>query len=764
MSESGKTVIAGIRFDHLFEFCPDAILATDTAGMIRDANPAAAALFGYTVDELIGMSVEALIPEQFRDSHLRHREYYNADPREREMGTPLNLFALRKNLTEFPVDIMLKPMHTPEGSLTICFVRDMTEQKAAMETVRTQDQQLRTIIEGLRGFAIYHVDRDGNVMTWNTGAERIFGYAADEIIATPFSRLFSQEERERDRPTELMRLALQKGSIDHQGWRQRKDGSRFWADIVVTTIRDAGGEVVRFAAVSRDTTDRKLAEEALMLELSTSVLMNLDVYKLADAVAESIRNMIPHDTATIAVRDPATNGLVVHFLRSDENKSSRDGIRVPLERSPDGQVFRTGEPLVLKRIDESPFDDRWIRHLTAMGMQSGCWVPLIYRGDPVGVLAVAGRTTSAFGQHKVEMLEKIAEQVALVAVSAREFRRVADMRDRLVEENRYLEEQINLESHFEEIIGESTSLREVLKLIEIVAPTDATVLIEGETGTGKELLARAIHRLSPRNDRTFIKLNCAAIPANLLESELFGHEKGAFTGAISRKMGRLELANNGTLFLDEVGEMPLELQPKLLRALQEREVERLGGTRPIAVNVRLIAATNRDLAKMVAEKQFRADLFYRLKVFPINAPSLRNRTTDIPLLVRHFVDTHSRKMRKSIPTIPDETMKALMRWEWPGNIRELGNLMERSVILTRGSVLYVPITELRNADDSPESGERRSGIPGQRAIERERILRALRETKGRISGASGAAARLGIKRTTLNSKLKTLGIERRDYA
>jgi PAS domain S-box-containing protein len=761
MSESGKAAIAGMTFD-AFEFSPDAILATDAAGMICDANPAAAALFGYTLDELMGMSAEALVPERFRDSHPRYRRTYNADPQTRGMGVALNLFALRKNRTEFPVDIMLKPMHTSEGSLTMCFVRDMTEQRAAMETVRRQDQQLRSIIESVHDFAIYLVDPDGNVMTWNMGAERIFEYTADEIISKPYSRFFTQEERDRDRPAELIRLAFEKGRIDHQSWRLRKDGSRFWADIVITTIRDAGDEVVGFAMITRDATDRKRAEEALTLQLSTALLMNLDVYKLADAVSESIKDMIPHDTATIAVYDPAINGLVEHFLQSGETDSSRGGIQMPLDGSPAGQVFLTREPLVLPRLDESPFADQWIRHLTAIGIQSGCWVPLIHRGDLVGVLAVAARTMSAFGQREVEMLGKIAEHVAVAAVSAREFRRVTDLRDRLVEENRYLEEQIDLENHFDELIGASASLREVLKLIEIVAPTDATVLIEGETGTGKELLARAIHRLSLRHDRTFIKLNCAAIPATLLESELFGHEKGAFTGAISRKMGRLELANGGTLFLDEVGEMPLEMQPKLLRALQEREVERLGGSRPIAVNVRLIAATNRELERMVAEKQFRADLFYRLKVFPIKAPPLRNRTGDIPLLVRHFVDTHSRRMRKSIETIPEGTMDALMRWSWPGNIRELGNLMERAVILTRGPVLYVPLTELKD-EESLKSEKGRSQIPDPRAGERDRILRALREAKGRIAGPSGAAARLGMKRTTLNSRLKTLGIERREY-
>ncbi len=464
----------------------------------------------------------------------------------------------------------------------------------------------------------------------------------------------------------MLKRAAERGRIEDEGWRVRKDGSRFWANVVLTAIRDSSGQVTGFAKVTRDFTDRKRAEEAVMLQLSHALLANMDVRKLLSAISASLQEVVPLDCATLGLVEEGSDSVMVQFLTVNETQPSRGDVRVPIHGSPAGKAVLTREPVVLGRIHEGGFPEEGIHHLTGLGMQSGCWIPLVHRGQVIGALAVASRIEGAYTQRETDMLIQVADQVAMAVSNAVVFRQIAELRDRFLQEKRYLEEEINLENRFEDIIGESGGLRQVLKQIETVAPTDATVLIQGETGTGKELLARAIHRLSGRKDRTFIKINCAAIPAGLLESELFGHEKGAFTGAISRKMGRLELAHEGTLFLDEVGELPLELQPKLLRALQEKEIERLGSNRPISINVRLIAATNRDLGQMVAEKQFRSDLFYRLKVFPIFAPPLRDRGGDIPVLVRHFVSTHSRRMGKNIVTIPEETMQALCRWPLAG--------------------------------------------------------------------------------------------------
>ena len=729
----------------LFDISPDGIVITDAKGSICGANPRAEELFGYTQDELLSQPIENLIPERFRERHLLDRENYHAAPRTRRMGASPDIFALRKDGTEFPVDIMLKPVETPAGPLTLSFIRDITQQWQAQEALRNADS------------AIYLLDKDGFVLTWNLGAERIKGYTTDEIVGRSHSQLFTREDIERGKPAELLRLVGQRDRVEQEGWRVRKDGSRFWADIALTAIRDKSGELIGCAAVTRDHTDRKRAEEALLIRLSAALLSNRDLRKLLEAISASLGDLIPHHAASIGLLEAGKDSLAIQFMGVGDAEILKGDLKAAIEGSLAGQAFRQGEPVVLNQIEGSPFDDESARRLARLGMRSACWAPLVNRGEPIGTLMVASRAESAFGPQEVEMLTKIAGHVALAVSNAVAFQRAAESRDKLAQEKKYLEEEINLEHHFEDIVGESTELRQVLKQIETVAPTDATVLIQGETGTGKELLARAIHRLSRRSERSFIKLNCAAIPAGLLESELFGHEKGAFTGAIARKIGRLELAHEGTLFLDEIGELPLELQPKLLRALQDREIERVGGTRSIVVNTRLIAATTRDLAEMVEEKQFRRDLFYRLKVFPIYAPPLRERVSDIPILVRHFVAAHCRRMGKTVDTIPEETMEALTRWSWPGNIRELENLLERAVILTKGSALYVPLAELEEAE--AESAENST----LHEAEREHILRVLRESKGQIGGEDGAAEKLGLKRTTLNSKMKKLGIERSDY-
>jgi formate hydrogenlyase transcriptional activator len=761
LTENDMAEFTQLTLESVFTQCSDAIFVTDTHGMIRSSNPKATELFGYTHAELIGMRVESLLPERFRDRHPSHRGNYNSQPRTRQMSHAMKLFGLRKDGTECPVEIMLKPIQTNSGPIVLSFVRDTTEQIAAQEAVRHQDRLIRSIVDSVRDYAIFLLDHDGYVVTWNRGAESIKGYKPEDIVGRHFSQFFTQEDIERGRPAEVLRLAGTRGSFEEEGWLVRKDGSRFWAQSILTAVHDEIGMVTGYAKVTRDITDYKGIADTVMLQLSSTLFANLDARKLLSVVSESIRTVIPHDAATLALDyDASTKMLLLLSLGLEESDTYQGDVHFSIAGSPAGKAFLTREPVVLERMEDSCFSADSMRHMTSVGMQSGCWVPLIHRGQTLGTFAVLSRLEAAFVPRDANILAQLANQVAIAVGNAVAFRKITDLRDRVSLEKQYLENEIYAENRFADIVGESSGLRQVLNEVAIVAPTDTTVLIQGETGTGKELLARAIHRLSPRKDRAFIKLNCAAIPDGLLESELFGHEKGAFTGAITRKLGRLELAQDGTLFLDEVGDLPLNLQPKLLRALQEREFERLGGTRPIKLNVRLIAATNRDLAAMVAEKQFRVDLFYRLKVFPVFAPSLRDRVSDIPVLVRHFVAIHSRRMGKVIKTIPETAMEALKGWKWPGNIRELENFLERAVILTPGSVLHIPRGELvpKNEDQEAEGQ-----ISTHEAAEREHILRAMRQSKGHISGDDGAAARLALKRTTLNSKLKKLKISRLDY-
>jgi len=482
----------------------------------------------------------------------------------------------------------------------------------------------------------------------------------------------------------------------------------------------------------------------------------LEFDRLFPLISESLLRLIPVHHVSVSIPDKSKDGVNVFLIDppiencgAGEFVASSDSLTMP--------TIRDGKLACYNRSDLQHTRSPMGKKLFAAGLQYACCFPLITSRGVLGTLNLAS-TKEVGSNGQLKLLSHIANYVAIALENAQAYQEIAALKNKLTEEKLYLEDEIRTELNFEEIIGDSPQLNRALADAKTAAPSPANILILGETGTGKELVARAIHKMSGRKDNSFIKLNCAAIPTGLLESELFGHEKGAFTGAINQKVGRMELAHGGTLFLDEVGYIPLELQPKLLRVLQDQEFERLGGTRTIKVNVRLIAATNRELATLVAAREFRSDLYYRLKVFPIQMPPLRERRQDIPLLVRYFVQRLSRRMNKVIDSIPTATMDILTSWDWPGNIRELENFLERSVILSRGPTLTIPAAELRPLNEV--TSRRDTSLE---TAEREHILRILRETAGVISGARGAAARLGLKRTTLQSKMQKLGISRVDY-
>ncbi len=496
-----------------------------------------------------------------------------------------------------------------------------------------------------------------------------------------------------------------------------------------------------------------------LVEINRTLASRLEVQSLLPLISECVTRVVPHDFAGVTLFEGDKENMKAYVLSPERSQPIiESGRSVSLNQTLSAQAFLEGEAKTLTRDDLESHGANIAERILGAGIRTMRCVPLLASTGTLGTLNVGSKKDRAFSPEDEEILNQIAAQLAIALDNARAYREIQALKDRLAEEKLYLEDEIRSELNFEEIVGESPELKRVLAQARTVAPSGSTVLILGETGTGKELIARAIHRMSKQKDSTFIKVNCASIPTGLLESELFGHEKGAFTGAVSKKIGRMELADKGTLFLDEVGDIPLELQPKLLRVLQDHEFERLGSNRTVRVDLRLIAATNRDLSKRITEGEFRSDLFYRLNVFPIHMPPLRARRNDVPLLVRHFVKKLSRRMDKRIDTIPSQTMEALINWHWPGNIRELENVIERSVILSEGPVLHSPLAEMQ-AEPSQASI---ADATLERA-EREHIIRVLRECGGRVAGAKGAAVKLGLKRTTLQSKMGKLKIERTDY-
>ena len=549
--------------------------------------------------------------------------------------------------------------------------------------------------------ALLLLDAKGNIVSWSSGAGRIYGHTADEAIGKHISVLSCLDENA-GANHELNRAAAQ-GHFGNEGWHTRSDGTRFWANVLTMALRDALGDLRGFARVARDFSERHEQDEKLRRSRA-----RVRPVPSGSTIAGIVSGEFD--------RIPEANDAFLNLVGYSQDDLLSGTLHWPDLTPPEYSA-----------LDELAHEE---------GLRFGACTP-----------------------YEKELLRKDGTRVPVLIATAvlklspfRWITFVQDLRERDRNEN-IGDEEVEGKENFGEIVGNSAALRRILRHVEVVAPTDANVLILGETGTGKELVARAVHRLSPRRNFPFITLNCAAIPTGLLESELFGYEKGAFTGALSQKMGRFELADRGTLFLDEVGDIPLDLQPKLLRALQEKAFERLGGTRTIPIDVRLVAATNRNLTQMMGDKLFRSDLYYRLKVFPITTPPLRDHVEDIPILARHFTQKYSRVMNKQIDTIPSDTMRALTSWSWPGNVRELENFIERAVILSRGPNLRAPLAEIRPNASEP------SGDSTLEHIEREHVIRVLRETAGVVSKA---AARLGVPRTTLNALMRKLGISRKD--
>ena len=491
-----------------------------------------------------------------------------------------------------------------------------------------------------------------------------------------------------------------------------------------------------------------------LLRLTESIAAERSLSKLFAQLAHLLRTVVDFNLSYVSLYDSKRDVMRLHLIDTEFPIDVLVGQEWPAKEQPGKLVVDTQEPILVHEVDQ----ERRFPALTAIfkeyGVHSFCMVPLTTSQKRLGVLNLASRDSGTYRAEDRKFLQLVSAQVAMAVDNALAYEEIQRLKNRLSREKHYLEDEIQSEVSFKEIVGESRSLKKVFEQVRKVAPTDSTVLLLGETGTGKELIARSIHEQSGRVNRTFVKINCSAIPTGLLESELFG-QRGAFTGALSQRFGRFEIADGGTLFLDEIGDIPLEVQPKLLRVLQEREFERLGNSRTIRTNVRVIAATNRDLSEMVGNREFRADLFYRLNVFPVRLPSLRERREDIPRLVRYFTQRYSSRMNRQITSIPDETLRALSDWSWPGNIRELENFVERSVILSTGTVLEAPLSEL-----SPATVPASAGGSTLDESERQVILKVLREVEWVIGGPAGAAARLGMKRTSLQSRMKRLGIVR----
>jgi PAS domain S-box-containing protein len=669
------------------------ILIADNERNYRDASAGAGRLLGLSRDKIMGKKMDDFADPSFRPkisemwrAFLRHGEQEGTLRLAGPDGTPRDI------------------EYTAKGNvLPVRHLLLLHDKTTSARTDSFAEGEMDQIPSWVQDYALFLLDVNGCIVSWYSGAARIYGCDEDEAIGQHLSFLYPDEESPSPEPQQELSRSTAEGHFGNEGWHVRKDGSRFWANVITLALRDKDGGLQGFARLVRDFSGRQERDERLRRNRA----------RVRPVPSElTIAGIVTGEFDRIPEANDAFLKLVGY---------SREDLIAGRLYWPDLT------PPKYDALDDLAHEE---------GLRFGACTP-----------------------YEKELLRKDGTAVPVLVATAvlklspfRWITFVQDLRERDQFEN-IEDEDAEVKQNFEEMVGNSASLRRILRQVEVVAPTDANVLILGETGTGKELVARAIHRLSPRRNMPFISLNCAAIPTGLLESELFGYERGAFTGALSQKIGRFEMAHRGTLFLDEVGDIPLDLQPKLLRALQEKAFERLGGTKTIPIDVRLVAATNRNLTQMMGDKLFRSDLYYRLKVFPITTPPLRDHPEDIPILTRHFTKKYAGVMGRQIDKIPPETMRALMNWHWPGNVRELENFIERSVILSGGSSLRAPLAEIR-----PAAADAAGGATLEQ-VERDHIIRVLRDSGGVVTTA---ATRLGLHRTTLNAIMRKLGISRKD--
>ena len=796
--------------DELFEHVPEAILLFDKTNRAVRINREFVRMFGYSQNEIIGKQVVSLIvPQDLRDEVERFAQL-------RVLGQSVNVETVRVRKDGQRLDVSLLEVPLTRGcDEDVCgyaIYRDITERKLAEElrgekareaalradvSSAFSNNSLREMLRACTDAVVRHIDAAFARIWTVTEAGDVLELQASSGIYTNIDGPYSRQQVGKpivgviaqERKPYLNNHVANAPRIIQRDWGQEAEGVTAVAGYPLVAGDRMVGVMALFArttlsqstldalaavaeaishAIDRNRLERELQHERdrlrLLLDVNNHVASHLELRPVFDAISSELRRIFKCDAVGLALPESSGRQLRQHMVDfPDSYGLTRESISIPIDASLSGLALSRAKPVVFNSVLEAHdllgFDlaqTFFQKVANDEGIQSGCFLPLLCEERALGVLQLMSRAERAFAEQDVPFLDQVANQIAITLKNALEYEEIANTKDRLVEQKLYLESEIKGENNFEEIVGNSSRLKAVLESVQIVAPAESAVLIQGETGTGKELIARAIHDLSRRKGQAFVKVNCAAIPSGLLESELFGHEKGAFTGAIAQKVGRFELAHKGTLFLDEVGDIPLELQPKLLRILQEKEFERLGGTRTQHVDVRLLAATNADLSQMVAEKKFRSDLYYRLNVFPLAVPPLRERRDDIPRLVRYFANKYARLMGKQIESIPKGTMDALSKYAWPGNIRELQNLMERAVLLSEGPSLRVPLAEILN-DIDPDAIHDGNALE---QAERELIVKALHESNWVVGGPRGAAVRLGLKRTALAYKIQKFGISR----